>query len=177
MPIYAFVLFFYVHLKGAMTENCEAPQPGTNGKLLQYTFKNVILHQDYQRCSSVDFSCQRVICEIWDEADGQALFCQGNPKCLQRSRGGQQLFSQCPDGTFNRTCIPTEYSYECDCYSNKMEEICTHLYSWGMDWYETRFHQASTENSVTNQDNSALLPNTCLVLVIWYNRWHYLTLR
>lgn len=74
--IYAFILFLCEHPKCAMTD-CEEPPPGTNRELQHFTLTNVILHQDYQRCSSIEFSYQRVICEIWDEADGQALFCQG----------------------------------------------------------------------------------------------------
>ena len=103
--------------------------------------QKVILHQDYRICSSVDIIYQRLICEIWDEADDRSLRrmtcstggCSG-AHCVTTGRS----FRPCPDGSFNKTCLPHDdgEASTCACQSVKHPGPCPDTHRWDSEWHD-----------------------------------------
>ena len=104
-----------------------------------YILEKVILHQDYARCSSLDTTYQRRICEIWDEADEaslQRVACSTGEGSGIGHGSTRRLFIPCADGSFNRTCLPDEHfeTYICVCQSRKQSDPCPNIYQWDSEW-------------------------------------------
>lgn len=66
--VIGFSVFCLVQLRGVSAEECASPPTGDQ-RQLQYTVTHVLLYQEYPRCSSIDFSYQHLIGEIWDETN------------------------------------------------------------------------------------------------------------
>ena len=108
-------------------------------RIIRHVLEKVILHQNYRRCNSVDTTYQRLICEIWDEADDRSLRrmtcstgeCSG-AHCVTTGRS----FRPCPDGSFNKTCLPHDdgEAYTCACQSAIHPDPCPNIYQWDSEW-------------------------------------------
>ena len=127
------VVAFLLLLARDILGDCTAPAQGTDREL-QYVFTNLILHQDYPRCSSLDFNYQRLICEIWDATDEAALWCPADQAC--GGQCGSLPVSPCPDGSTKKTCMAHLGGdpYTCACHSVKQLVPCPTSYRWDSEW-------------------------------------------
>ena len=99
----------------------------------------VILHQDFRRCSSLDTTYERLVCEIWDEADQTSLrdmTCSTGDSSRIYHVSNQRSPRPCPDGSFNKTCLPHDHgeAYACACHSVKQPDPCPNIYQWDSRW-------------------------------------------
>ena len=134
---------------------CIFPGPTTHPAVRDVLAK-VILHQDYRRCSSVDTTYQRRICEIWDEADEISLRrmtcstgkCSG-VHCVTTGRS----FRPCADGSFNKTCVPHDNgeAYTCACQSAKHPDPCPRIYQWDSEWRDITSGRQGLFRQLCNQ--------------------------
>ena len=122
---------------------------------VQDVLEKMILRQDHRRCSSLDTTYQRFICEIWDEADEISLTrmtcsgeCSGAP-CVSTHRS----FMPCPDGSFNKTCIPHDdgKAYTCACHTAKQPDPFPGIYQWDSEWRDITSGRQGLFRQLCNQ--------------------------
>lgn len=94
--------------------------------------------RNYPPCKTQHFDLEVLTCSISSTMDGMALLCSGIDYCDSLPWSVHNLVTYCPDGSLNKTCVPTSLngtSYVCVCDSLDATSSADSEYVWSNQWH------------------------------------------